>query len=67
MSHIIKVEDSVYVDLEHLRLGRQTFSDEIKILLDNRLKVLELFSVLEGQLQYREWQADRLRKIAKTV
>jgi len=62
-STIIKVKDGVYQELDHLRMGRQTFSDVIKELLDARLKVLELLSVLEGSLKYREWQREQLDKI----
>jgi len=67
MSKVIKVDDQVYAALDHLRPGRQTFSDVIKTLLESRLKVLELISVIEGQLGYREWQRERLDKISKTV
>ena len=63
MSKVIKVEDQIYNELDHLRMGRQTFSDVIKELLDARLKVLELLSVLEGSLKYREWQREQLDKI----
>lgn len=64
MSRPIKVSDEVYRDLDQLRVGRQTFSDMIKDLLAARLSVLELMSVLEGQLKFREWQREQLEKIS---
>jgi len=67
MSKMIKVDDKTYGELDHLRLGRQTFADVISRLLESRLKVLEMFSVLEGQLGYREYQREKLDKISKTV
>lgn len=67
MSKVIKVDDKTYNELDHLRLGRQTFTDVISRLLESRLKVLEMMSVLEGQLGYREWQREQLDKISKTV
>lgn len=67
MSKVIRVEDKTYAALDHLRLGRQTFDDTINNLLESRLKILELISVLEGMVGYREWQRERLDKIAKTV
>lgn len=67
MSKVIRVEDKTYAALDHLRLGRQTFDDVIRNLLESRLKVLEMFSILEGQLGYREYQREKLDKISKTV
>lgn len=56
MSKTIKLEDKVYDELEIFRDKRETFSEAVEGLLAARLKVLELFSILEGQLKYREWQ-----------
>lgn len=67
MSKVIRVEDKTYTALDHLRLGRQTFDDTINNLLESRLKILELISILEGMMGYRQWQSERLQKIAKTV
>ena len=64
MSKVIKVEDQTYVDLERLRQGRQTFSDIIRDLLKSRLKILEAFDTIEGQLKFREWQRERLEKLS---
>lgn len=64
MSKVIKVEDQTYTDLDKLRVGRQTFSDVIKGLLLNRLKILEMMSVLEGQIGFREWQREQLDAIS---
>lgn len=63
MSKVIKVEGQVYAALEKLRGKGETFSDAIGALLDTRIKVLELISVLEGQIKYREWQEDRRRQL----
>jgi len=62
MSKVIKVEEAVYNQLDTLRVGRQTFSDVIDDLLTGRLKILEAMNMLEGVLQYREWQRERLEK-----
>ncbi len=63
MSKLIKVEDKVYNQLDHLRVGRQTFSDVTAELLEARLRMLEAFNVLEGILRFREWQREQLRKL----
>lgn len=65
MSKPIKVEDKIYDELDQLRVGRQTFSDVVENLLKARLSVLQLMSVLEGQLAFREWQREELEKINK--
>lgn len=67
MSKVIKLSDKDYQELDHLRLGRQTFSDVIRNLLESRIKVLEMFSILEGQLGYREYQREKLDKLSKSV
>lgn len=59
MSRAIKVEDRVYDELERMKEGRQTFSDIIEALLVTRLKTLELFGVLEGQIKFRRWQDEQ--------
>jgi len=63
-SKVIKVEDHNYKALDQLRVGRQTFSDVIEDLLKSRLKILEAMNVLEGQLKFREWQQEQLKKLA---
>jgi len=63
MSRVIKVEDQVYDRLDQLRDKRETFSDVIKELLDARERILELISVLEGQLKFEEWKREQLQKI----
>lgn len=65
MSKLIKVEDQVYHDLDRLRVGRQTFSEVIKRMLADRLKIFELLSVLEGQLNYLEWKQTRIDPMIK--
>lgn len=64
MSKVIKVEEAVYNQLDTLRVGRQTFSDVIDDLLTGRLKILEAMQMLEGVLQYREWQREKLEKLS---
>lgn len=56
MSKPIKVEDRIYQELDKLRVGRQTFSDAVGYLIDIYKQVLELTSVLEGQLKYLRWR-----------
>lgn len=63
MSKVIKVEEQVYAALEKLRGKGETFSNAIDALLDTRIKVLELISVLEGQIKYREWQEQRRQEL----
>ena len=65
MSKVIKVEDQIYDQLDHLRVGRQTFSDVCEDLLMGRQKILEAISMLEGILKFREWQREQLEKLAK--
>ncbi len=62
MSKPVKVEDNVYSDLDRLRVGRQTFSDVIRGLLDTRLKVFELLNVMEGQIAFRARQIQELEE-----
>ncbi len=62
MGRAIKVDDQVYNELEKMKQGRQTFSDIIEALLATRLKALELFSVLEGQIKFRKWQNEQREK-----
>ena len=62
MSKVIKVENHVYEALELLRVGRQTFSDIIRDLLETRLVILEAMNVLEGQIKFREWQRRELER-----
>lgn len=59
MSKAIKVDDTLYNQLDRLKTGRQTFSDVINELLKARLTIFEALSALEGQLKFREWQQKR--------
>ncbi len=56
MSRAIKVEDQVYQELYTIRTKEQTFSQVIEEILKARSQIFELLYVLEGQLNYREWQ-----------
>jgi len=60
LSRAIKVEDKVYQELFQIRRREQTFSQVIEDLLNARIKIFELITVLEGQLDYREWQRRQL-------
>ncbi len=62
MSKVIKVEEKVYDELDKQRAGRQTFSDVIESLLLSRLRILEMMSVLEVQIKFREWQRQQLEE-----
>lgn len=63
MSRAIKVEDKVYQDLDAIRTKGQTFSQVIEDVLKSRRKIFDLLSVLEGQMDYREWQRKRLEEL----
>jgi len=67
LSKVIKVEDQVYNDLDKLRAKGETFSQVIEMLLSARVKVLELWSVLEGQLKYNEWREQKLQDLQRKV
>jgi len=56
---MLKIENEVYSQLENLKVGRQTFSEVIEGILKAREKMLEALNVLEGALQFREWQRQR--------
>ena len=64
MSKPIKVEDSVYDQLDKLRVGRQTFSDVVTDLLHARESMLVALNQLEGALRFREWQREQLEKLS---
>ena len=63
MSKPIKVEDQVYNDLDKLRAKGETFSEVIAMLINARVRVLELWSILEGQLKYHEWRDQQLKDL----
>ncbi len=63
MSKVIKVDETIYNALEKQKQGRQTFSDVIKGLLSNRLKILEMMNGLEGQIGFRDWQRRELEQL----
>ncbi len=65
MSKVIKVEETIYNALEKQKQGRQTFSDVISGLLSNRLEILEMMNVLEGQIGFRDWQRQKLEQLQK--
>jgi len=62
MSKTIRVEESVYEELDLLRSKRETFCDVIGELLVTRGKTLEFLGILEGQIKFREWQHEQLEK-----
>ena len=62
MSKVIKVEEKVYDQLEALKSGRQTFSDVLENLLKSRHILCQAWDVVEGTLQFREWQREEAAK-----
>ena len=62
MSRAIKVEDQVYQELDMIRGKGETFSQIIERLLQARLKMFELLSMIEGALQYEKWKQEKLLK-----
>jgi len=67
MSKVIKVDDQVYNDLDKLRSKGETFGEIIAMLINARLKVLELWNVLEGALKFSEWREQRLKDLEKKL
>ncbi len=67
MSKVIKVDDQVYEDLDKLRVKGETFGEIIAMLLNARIRVLELWSILEGQLKYAEWREQKLKDLEKKL
>ena len=67
MSKVIKVDDQVYEDLDKLRVKGETFGEIIAMLLNARIRVLELWSILEGQLKYSEYREQKLKDLEKKL
>jgi len=67
LSKVIKVDDQVYEDLDQLRSKGETFGDIIAMLISARLRVLELWSILEGQLKYSDWREQKLKELTRKV
>ena len=65
MSKVIKVDDHVYEGLDQLRVKGETFGEIIAMLINARVRVLELWSVLEGQLKYQEYREQKLKDLEK--
>jgi len=63
MSRAIKVEDQVYQELDLIREKGETFSQVVATLLSSRKAVFEFLNVLEGQLNFREWQRKELERL----
>jgi len=63
VSKPIRVEDHVYEELDKLRGKSETFSEVIAGLLSARRSMLEMITILQGQLKYHEWQRKQLEKI----
>ncbi len=60
MSRAIKVEDQVYQELDMIRDKGETFSQVVERLLEARLKMFEMLSMVEGVLRYQEWKQKQL-------
>lgn len=63
MSKPIKVDDQVYDDLDKLRVKSVTFSQVIEQLLKDRLAVFEHLTILEGQVNFQVWRAERQKEL----
>lgn len=63
MSKTIRVEDSVYLELEKLRDWKQTFSEVIEDLVFTRAEICKFLDVIEGQIRFREWQRDKIEQL----
>lgn len=63
MSKVIKVDESVYDSLDHLRGKGDTFGKVIEDLLKIREISLGAIQMLEGVTQYRQWQEERIREL----
>lgn len=62
MSSAIKVEDQVYTELDLIRDKGETFSQVVERLLQARVKMFEMLSMVEGVLRYQEWKQKQLLK-----
>lgn len=62
MSKAIKVEDQVYLELDLIRDKGETFSQVVERLLQARVKMFEMLSMVEGVLRYQEWKQKQLLK-----
>ena len=62
MSRAIKVEDQVYLELDMIREKGETFSQVVERLLQARLKMFEILSMVEAVLRYQEWKQKQLLK-----
>jgi predicted CopG family antitoxin len=67
MSRAVKVDDSVYIELDSMRLKGETFSQVIAGLLSTRVSIFELINTLEGQVQYHAWREKRLKELEAAV
>ena len=56
MSRAIKVEDQVYQELDLIREKGETFSQVVERLLEARLEMFKMLSMVEGVLRYQEWK-----------
>jgi len=62
MSKTIKVEDQVYLELDMIREKGETFSQIIESLLEARLKIFEIISMVEVVLRYEKYKQEILLK-----
>uniref|UniRef100_A0A6M3Y2H7 Uncharacterized protein n=1 Tax=viral metagenome TaxID=1070528 RepID=A0A6M3Y2H7_9ZZZZ len=60
---MVRVSEGVHGQLDAMRGKDESYNHVIESLLNARLKMLELISVLEGQIKYREWQDERLKAL----
>ena len=61
--HSIKIDEPVYRKLDQFRGKRETFSQAIDRLLTLLTRVGELRAILEGGINYEEWQKERVKQL----
>lgn len=57
------VQEPTYDALDRIRAKRETFDDVVSSLLNARVRILELMSVLEGMIAFRKHQGEVLESL----
>jgi len=57
MGKTIKLEESVYFELDEIRVKGETFSQAVARLLDLRRMLSQLDPILRGQQAYQGWKS----------
>lgn len=66
MSKTVRIKDETYDELERMLRTRETFDDIIKRLLGIYRWAETATDVLEGTVQFKQWQRKQLEKSAAT-